>query len=502
MAEVAYKSDIDALWLKSKMELTHALAISGANLKLTRQHYVDDGQGGLTPSGSAIELSSITKSGFQSWLELGSMAYKNSLALSDIPGKGAANGLATLDANTKIPLSQLPDVILGQLLYGGVVDGSGVVTLSQNAKDKWGITSLTLTSTNYSDYEGAFFIASANGSSGVPSSLGVLTGDWVIATAAGWRKIDNTDAVTGVKGNAESSYRIGNVNITPANIGLGNVENTALSTWAGTNKITTLGTITTGVWHGSAIADTYIASASAWNAKYDKPSGGIPKTDLASAVQTSLGKADTALQSVRTLTIQKNGSTVGTFDPAASSNKTINIDDVASATALSNLKAGLTSKGAHDLPVYLNANSQAVAIDALSVPGNIQSTGGGVAAGGIASLAMNGGGGAGTITQIQINGVVQPETDGVVNLPAYPTWSTLSGKPVLATVATSGSYNDLTDKLTNATASTAGLMSTAHYSKLESIALVLGANGSWSMAVGSNTVTQSRIGAAYINNLS
>lgn len=31
---------------------------------------------------------------------------------------------------------------------------------------------------------------------------------------------------------------------------------------------------------------------------YSKPSGGIPKTDLASAVQTSLGKADTALQAV------------------------------------------------------------------------------------------------------------------------------------------------------------------------------------------------------------
>ena len=30
---------------------------------------------------------------------------------------------------------------------------------------------------------------------------------------------------------------------------------------------------------------------------YSKPSGGIPKTDLASAVQTSLGKADTAIQS-------------------------------------------------------------------------------------------------------------------------------------------------------------------------------------------------------------
>ena len=30
---------------------------------------------------------------------------------------------------------------------------------------------------------------------------------------------------------------------------------------------------------------------------YSKPSGGIPKSDLASAVQASLGKADTALQS-------------------------------------------------------------------------------------------------------------------------------------------------------------------------------------------------------------
>lgn len=33
---------------------------------------------------------------------------------------------------------------------------------------------------------------------------------------------------------------------------------------------------------------------------YSKPSGGIPKTDLASAVQTSLGKADSALQSIPT----------------------------------------------------------------------------------------------------------------------------------------------------------------------------------------------------------
>lgn len=36
-----------------------------------------------------------------------------------------------------------------------------------------------------------------------------------------------SSGVSGVKGNAETSYRTGNVNITPANIGLGNVNNTA-----------------------------------------------------------------------------------------------------------------------------------------------------------------------------------------------------------------------------------------------------------------------------------
>lgn len=39
------------------------------------------------------------------------------------------------------------------------------------------------------------------------------------------------------------------------------------------------------------------ANKTAWNAKYDKPSGGIPKTDLASAVQTSLTAADNAIPS-------------------------------------------------------------------------------------------------------------------------------------------------------------------------------------------------------------
>lgn len=48
-----------------------------------------------------------------------------------------------------------------------------------------------------------------------------------------------------------------------------------------------------------------------WNGKYSKPSTGIPKTDLASDVQTSLGKADTAIQDteLQSLCIDTNSPT-------------------------------------------------------------------------------------------------------------------------------------------------------------------------------------------------
>lgn len=62
-------------------------------------------------------------------------------------------------------------------------------------------------------------------------------------------------------------------------------------------------------------------------AKYTKPSGGIPKSDLVQAVQTSLGKADSALQShqsIYTLIFQSGTFASGSFT-ANSGNKTINI---------------------------------------------------------------------------------------------------------------------------------------------------------------------------------
>ena len=56
-----------------------------------------------------------------------------------------------------------------------------------------------------------------------------------------------------------------------------------------------------------------------WNNKgtYSKPSGGIPKTDLASDIQTSLGKADTALQTHQDISGKMNASLKGVANGVA-----------------------------------------------------------------------------------------------------------------------------------------------------------------------------------------
>ena len=80
---------------------------------------------------------------------------------------------------------------------------------------------------------------------------------------------------------------------------------------------------------------------------YSKPSGGIPKTDLASAVQTSLGKADTALQTIKTINGQSLiGSGNVTIEGGGGAlNYIVNIDelDVGDAGQVTQIYNGLYS---------------------------------------------------------------------------------------------------------------------------------------------------------------
>lgn len=117
---------------------------------------------------------------------------------------------------------------------------------------------------------------------------------------------------------------------------------------------------------------------------YVKPSSGIPRSDLASDVQTSLGKADTAVQTETDPTV-----------PAWAKNSTkpsYNVSEITGAQAT--LVSGTNIK---------TVNNQSLL--------------------GSGNITIQGGGGAST-------------------------WDEIEGKPDFATVATSGSYDDLSDKPT------------------------------------------------------
>jgi hypothetical protein len=97
--------------------------------------------------------------------------------------KGAANGVATLDAGGKVPTTQLPDSVLGQLYYEGTWDAS--------------TNTPTLVNPPSASTRGDYYITSAAGSF---ASITFDVGDWIVSSGSDWQKVDNTDAVASVFG--------------------------------------------------------------------------------------------------------------------------------------------------------------------------------------------------------------------------------------------------------------------------------------------------------------
>ena len=105
---------------------------------------------------------------------------------------------ANLDENGKIILTELPDSILGQVIFGGTIDANGNIVATDNFKAVYKAKNgadAPATLPEASKCEGTYFIANASGSAG---NVSYNTGDWVISTGSAWVIIDNTDAVTSV----------------------------------------------------------------------------------------------------------------------------------------------------------------------------------------------------------------------------------------------------------------------------------------------------------------
>lgn len=112
----------------------------------------------------------------------------NGLALKENKSeKGVANGYASLDTNGKVPTSQLPDSVLGQLEYKGTFNpNSGYPS---NPELGW------------------FYIAIADA---LISGVDYKVGDWAVYNGSSWDKVDNTDAVASVNGKLGAVILYGN----------------------------------------------------------------------------------------------------------------------------------------------------------------------------------------------------------------------------------------------------------------------------------------------------
>ena len=97
---------------------------------------------------------------------------------------GVANGVATLDSSTKIPLSQIPVSLLGQVNYKG----------------SWNASTNSPTLPTNPTASGDYYIVTVSGATSLGGVTDWKVGDWIIANSTVWGKVDNTDAVVTVNG--------------------------------------------------------------------------------------------------------------------------------------------------------------------------------------------------------------------------------------------------------------------------------------------------------------
>lgn len=119
--------------------------------------------------------------------------------------------------NGKIIASQIPDYILGQMMFGGLIYINNYVIPTVNFNAKYGPLYgqyVIINIHEYYKYEGVYFIAHE---SGTILDIDVKVGDWIVSTGSSWEKIDNTDAVTSVAG------LVGNINASSLAAALANI---------------------------------------------------------------------------------------------------------------------------------------------------------------------------------------------------------------------------------------------------------------------------------------
>jgi len=198
-----------------------------------------------------------------------------------------------------------------------------------------------------------------------------------------------------INGHALSS----DVTITKGDIGLGNVENTALSSWTGSGNISTVGTITSGEWRGTRIANAYLAHSSVRVGSATISLGG-------SATLTQIGIPTWAQASTPVLYVARTSVTLSPTDTTL-----LGVQGFTTASSA-------TASGDTSLVEWV-PDAGGSGVGAWHFKGNVYADGW-IAAGGIGS--GGGGGGTGSVAGVKVGSTTySPDANGIVSIPAYPT---------------------------------------------------------------------------------
>jgi len=194
----------------------------------------------LKANATEVATSLATKVDKISGKELSTNDYSNAekTKLSAITGTNTGDqDLSSYATNTALAFkANTTDVNNSLALKANASDVTTSLALKENISNKSSAADLGGTSSSdilYPTQKAVKDYVTANASSGGVADGGITT----IKLADG--AVTDAKLATG---------------ISKSKVGLGNVENTALSTWAGSNSLTTVGTITSGTWSGTAIA--------------------------------------------------------------------------------------------------------------------------------------------------------------------------------------------------------------------------------------------------------